>query len=137
MYICLSRKIYHVISSMLKNTRMNPFRHYHFCLLLLHHHHSRYPLWVLIYHSVIARDIAHFTISTTVLCPITLSCYSYQLRVSYCEYIVYLRTFTFYLLPRSLHLQQVSYQYELLLLPTETYTYNRLWAPVSLDSDLD
>ena len=53
------------------------------------------------------------------------------------EYIVYLCTFTFYLLPRSLHLQQVSYQYELLLLPTETYTYNRLWAPVSLDSDLD
>src|SRR6266545_3664200 len=122
MYICLSRKIYHVISSMLKNTHMNPFRHYHFRLLLLHHHHSRYPLWVLIYHSVIARDIAP---TFYYIYDGTLPDHPQLLLLpTESEYIVYLRTFTFYLLPRSLHLQQVSYQYQLLLLPTETYTYN-------------
>ena len=120
---------------MLKNTRMNPFRHYHFHLLLLHHHHSRYPLWVLIYHSVIARDIAP---TFYYIYDGTLPDHPQLLLLpTESEYIVYLCTFTFYLLPRSLHLQQVSYQYELLLLPTETYTYNRLWALVSLDSDLD
>ncbi len=58
LYLTLSRKDSYVYGGVLKNTRMNPFRHYHFRLLLLHHHHSRYPLWVLIYHSVIAHDIA-------------------------------------------------------------------------------
>ncbi len=45
---------------------------------------------------------------------------------------IFVLTFTYYLVAYI-----YTIQYELLPLPTETYIYNRLWAPVSLDPDLD
>jgi len=55
----------------------------------------------------------HFTISTTVLCPITLSCYSYQLRVSIL-YIFVLLLFIYYL---------VAYTYNRLATNISCYSY--------------
>src|SRR6266508_4454584 len=69
----------------------------------------------------------HFTISTTVLCPITLSCYSYQLRVSI-SYIFVLLLFTYYL---------VAYTYNRLATNMSCYSYQlRLDCPQAGPEDL-